>query len=77
MCQDEFLHVDERRLELQEKDLERDDEDLLFLRSLLTDIKSLPRWRKHRLRLKMDQLVIEEMEGAETALLQKQFRTTN
>jgi hypothetical protein len=34
-----------RKLELLEKDSEREeDEDLLFLKSLLPDIKSLPRW---------------------------------
>jgi hypothetical protein len=68
MCQDdEFLHLEKRKLELLGKDSEREeDEDLLFLKSLLPDIKSLPRWRKRRLRLKIHQLVIQEMEEAES-----------
>jgi hypothetical protein len=46
MCQDdEFLHVEKRKLEMLENDLAREeDEDLLFLKTLIPDIQSLPRW---------------------------------
>jgi hypothetical protein len=63
---DQVILIEKRKLELLEKDMEREeDDDLLFLKSLLPDIKSLPRWRKRRLRLKFQELVINEVEEAE------------
>jgi hypothetical protein len=44
-----------------------ENDDLLFF-SLLPDIKSLPQWWKHRLRLKFHEFIINEVEEAERQL---------
>lgn len=44
-----------------------DDDDLLYLKSLLPHIKSLPRIRRLRLRSKFQELVIQELEELESS----------
>lgn len=44
---------------------DQDDDDLLYLKSLLPHIKSLPRIRRLRLRSKFQELVIQELEELE------------
>ncbi|KAK9754640.1 BESS motif [Popillia japonica] len=43
------------------------DEDLMFFKSLLADIKLLPKQRKRRLKLKIQELVVREVEASEEA----------
>ncbi|XP_068082686.1 uncharacterized protein [Anabrus simplex] len=61
--EEEILAVEKRKLDFLFKESEREeDADLLFLKSLLPDIRTLPLWRKRRLRLKIHELVVNEIE---------------
>ncbi|XP_023704524.2 uncharacterized protein LOC111862911 [Cryptotermes secundus] len=64
--EDELLSVEKMKLDLLVKEAEREeDDDLLFFKSLLPDMKTLPPWRKRRLRLKIHELVVGEIEDNE------------
>jgi hypothetical protein len=61
--------IEKRKLDLSERDIEGNEDDaLLFLKSLLPDIKSLLRWRERRLRLKFQEFVTNEVDEAERQL---------
>lgn len=63
---EELIALEKKKIEILEKDAkEEDDDDLLFLKSLLPHIKSFPVIRKLRLRSKIQDLVLKEMEEME------------
>ncbi|CAH0773463.1 unnamed protein product [Bemisia tabaci] len=67
------VEVERRSVELERRSVEKeicepDDDDFLFLRSLLPDIKILPRSRKLLVRIKMQEMVYNEISKLESEL---------
>lgn len=60
---EELIALERKKIEILEKDANvEDDDDLLFFKSLLPHIKSLPVIKKLRLRSKIQELVLREIE---------------
>lgn len=58
-----LIQLENRRLELLERSIRmEEDDDLLFLRSLLPLVKSLPESRKIRMRIKFQEILSKELE---------------
>lgn len=63
---DALIAIEKQKLELLQKDMcEEKDDDLMFLKSLLPDLKSLPRSRNRLVRLKFQEIMYNEIEALE------------
>lgn len=64
--EDQLLELKRRKIELLEKDIiRRENSDLLFFESLLPYIKDIPPKKKLHLRLKIQELIMKELESLE------------
>jgi hypothetical protein len=66
--EDVIIHLDKKKPASMDKERpDEEDDDLLYLKSLLPYIKSLPRITRLRLRSKFQELIIQELEEMETS----------